>query len=195
MRVDELIERARAGSEEAISELVAHYQSYLEFIGNQEINADVRRKLGTSDVIQEAMLQAHQSIASFSGDSEPQFRHWIRRILLNEVVDACRRFETQKREVDREQPLDSTGPMVPDGHNTPRSAAVAEEEARLLSDAMSRLPTEYAQVVQLRNFDGLSLAEVATQMDRSPEAARKLWARAIERLKRELKTSDERTKS
>ena len=187
---DQLIQRARAGSDEAITELVARYRSYLEFVGGQEINADVQRKLGTSDIVQETMLQAHQSIGSFTGTTEPQFRHWIRQILMHEIVDACRRFQTQKREVNRECTLDSELPLPPDDAKTPRSAAVAEEEARLLAEAMQRLPAEYAEVIQLRNFDGLPLAEVADQMNRTTDAARKLWARAVERLKRELRTNE-----
>lgn len=189
--VRELLRQARAGSDDATARLLTKYRRYLEVIGDQELHPGVRRKLGTSAIVQEAVLQAHQSIASFAGDSEPEFRQWLRRILMNEVVDAARHFGALKRELRREEDLDSRV-VRPDALATPRSAALAGEEARLLDEAMARLPDEYAQVIRLRNWENLSLAETGARMNRSPEAARKLWARAIERLRRELQGHDDR---
>jgi hypothetical protein len=41
-------------------------------------------------------------------------------------------------------------------------------------------------VIELRNRERLTFAEVGQRMGRSAEAARKLWARAIELLRKEM---------
>jgi DNA-directed RNA polymerase specialized sigma24 family protein len=46
-------------------------------------------------------------------------------------------------------------------------------------------------VVVLRNWDRLPFEEIAVRMERTAEAARKLWSRAIVRLQQELEGVDE----
>jgi RNA polymerase sigma-70 factor (ECF subfamily) len=63
---------------------------------------------------------------------------------------------------------------------------IAEEEAALLQRALQRLPEDYQQVIRLRNWQLLPFDVIGQQLGRSAEAARKLWARAIEHLQREM---------
>jgi RNA polymerase sigma-70 factor (ECF subfamily) len=49
-----------------------------------------------------------------------------------------------------------------------------------------RLPADEQAVIVLRHFDSLSFEEVGRRLDRSPEAVRKLFARAIVRLQHML---------
>jgi RNA polymerase sigma factor (sigma-70 family) len=51
---------------------------------------------------------------------------------------------------------------------------------------MARLPDDYRRVLELRYWGGLSFVAMAPELERSPEAVRKLWYRAIERLQEEL---------
>jgi RNA polymerase sigma factor (sigma-70 family) len=51
---------------------------------------------------------------------------------------------------------------------------------------MQRLSHGYQQVIQLRHRENLSFEEVALRLGLSPAAARKLWARAIKRLRKEI---------
>ena len=45
------------------------------------------------------------------------------------------------------------------------------------------MPEDYRRAVTLRFQEGLSFEEIGRQMGRSAEAARKLWSRAMERLR------------
>ena len=73
-----------------------------------------------------------------------------------------------------------------DADLTPSSEAVAREEARRLRDALAKLSTDHQQVLKLRNWERLSFTEIASHMDRSETAVKKLWGRAVEALKREM---------
>jgi RNA polymerase sigma-70 factor (ECF subfamily) len=52
--------------------------------------------------------------------------------------------------------------------------------------AIDRLPDDYRRVIEARSFDGLSFEEVGARLDRSAEAARRLWVRALDRLRAEM---------
>ena len=52
-----------------------------------------------------------------------------------------------------------------------------------MADYVSTLSEDYQKVIALRNFGGLPFDEVAALMNRSPQAVRLLWLRAINRLR------------
>jgi DNA-directed RNA polymerase specialized sigma24 family protein len=51
---------------------------------------------------------------------------------------------------------------------------------------LERLPPDYLQVIQWRQWDELPFTEIARRLERSVDAARMLWWRAIERLQKEM---------
>jgi RNA polymerase sigma factor (sigma-70 family) len=68
---------------------------------------------------------------------------------------------------------------------SPSGVAIEHEEALALRRALERLPEDYLQVVVLRFEDGRSFEEIGRLTDRSPDAARKVWARAMVLLRQE----------
>jgi RNA polymerase sigma-70 factor (ECF subfamily) len=89
--------------------------------------------------------------------------------------------------------LDGTGPLAELKRSlvldttSPESRVAAEEASAALDRAVDLLPVDYREVIVLRHGQGLSFAELGQLIDRSDEAARKLYVRAIERLGQELK--------
>jgi RNA polymerase sigma-70 factor (ECF subfamily) len=191
----ELLRHAKDGSGEAIDELAAGCRDYLLLIANQEMDGALRRKFGASDIVQNSMLAIHKNVSEFRGTQSRQFLAWARKILLQDLNRARREFrDTEKRNLNRERSLgeDSQGisfqPQVVDPNPTPQTNAVNLEESALLETALARLPAEYQQVIRMRNSDCLSFAAIGKRMERSDDAAQKLWARAIEQLKSELRS-------
>jgi RNA polymerase sigma-70 factor (ECF subfamily) len=76
--------------------------------------------------------------------------------------------------------------QLADSISSPSAHAVRREEAVLLADALARLPADYREVFILRNLEKIPVDEIAARMDRSPNAIRKLWARAMVALKQAL---------
>jgi RNA polymerase sigma-70 factor (ECF subfamily) len=190
-----LMAKAQQGDREAVGELVDQCRNYLLLIANQEMDRDFQGKLGPSDIVQESMIAAQDNFGRFAGTTQEQLLGWLRGFLLNGMRDATRRYKgLKKRQVGREQSLDglSKMPSLADHLCTPGTQAVANEEAALLSKALSRLPADYQQVIRLRNWDRLSFVDIGTQMGRSDEAVRKLWSRALLQLQVEFTSSAQR---
>jgi RNA polymerase sigma-70 factor (ECF subfamily) len=49
--------------------------------------------------------------------------------------------------------------------------------------AICELPPDYQHVLRLRQLEDCSFNDIGKKLGKTPEAARKIWARAIERLK------------
>ena len=56
----------------------------------------------------------------------------------------------------------------------------------IIAEVLEGLPDDYRQVIMMRNLQGLSHAEIATEMDRSERAIRMLWLRALKQLRHEV---------
>lgn len=185
-----LVERARAGDEQALGALLQDCRDYLLLIANQDLDGDVREKIGASDVVQETLFTAQAAIDQFRGNSRNEFLAWVRGILKNDLKDVVRHYKgAKKRQIRRETAIhDSALPRidVPDHAKTPSTNAALEEEKALLEAAMARLSEEHRQVLQLRNWDKCSFVEIGEKMNRSEDAARQLWARAVVQLKRAM---------
>ena len=178
-------------------ELLESCRAYLLFVANRELDPRLRGKIAPSDVVQETFVDAEEKLTGFRGTSREELQAWLRRILLNNLTDARRRFcDAEKRSIEREQPLDGDSraqkpavDVVADVPS-PRASMIASEETVVMRDALARLPDDYRRVIQLRSLEQLSFTEVARQLDRSDNAVRKLWSRAIVRLQEELSTLD-----
>ena len=89
-----------------------------------------------------------------------------------------RRLEIRRRKRLNDQPSDDAEDVA----NTRRDTG-----ARLdIETALARLPDGYRQIIVYRYCEARSFEDIAQRMNRSPNAARKLWSRAIERLQTEL---------
>jgi RNA polymerase sigma-70 factor, ECF subfamily len=69
---------------------------------------------------------------------------------------------------------------------SPSGEALSREERELFNRAMERLPDSYRQAIELRHREDLSFEKLGERLNRSEEAARKLWTRAVRQLQQEL---------
>lgn len=185
----ELLQNALGGDADSISQLVDRYRSYLLFVANEEIDEQVRAKAAPSDVVQVSVIHAQENFGQFQGKSEAEFRAWLRAILTNDLRKTRRGFLTKKRDATSEVSIDqrsTVGRALVDPTLTPSASAAGKEKMILLAQAFEELSTDHQMVIRLRNFEGLDFNRIGEQMERAPDAACKLWARAIESLRRKL---------
>jgi RNA polymerase sigma-70 factor (ECF subfamily) len=187
---------AQAGSREALGQALETFRAYLLLIADREMDPELRAKGGASDLVQETFLEAQRDFARFHGTSVEELRAWLRRLLLNNVANFTRQYrERAKREVAREVPLEGGGSSHERGAGlaantlSPSGEALAQEQAEALARAMERLPSDYRQVLALRHEEQLTFAQIGQHMQRTANAARMLWLRAVERLQKEMGTS------
>jgi RNA polymerase sigma-70 factor (ECF subfamily) len=185
---------ARAGSGEALGQVLETFRAYLLLVADRELDPELRAKGGASDLVQETFLEAHRDFAQFHGASVDDLRAWLRRLLLNNVANFTRDYRQRaKREVGREVPLEGCGSshergagLAADGIS-PSGEAVAHEQAEALARAMKALPPDYRQVLALRHEEQLTFEDIGQRMQRTANAARMLWLRAVERLQKEMR--------
>src|SRR5262249_29605237 len=152
-------------------------------------------KLDAADLVQETFLAAHRDFHRFRGTSEGELVGWLQQILAANLTDLLKRYYgAQRRDVRLErqlvEELDCSSQVLLQNlvarGSSPSQQAVRRELAVRVADALQNLPAAYSEVVILHNLQGLSFPEVAGRMNRSLDSVKKLWVRALARLRRTL---------
>jgi RNA polymerase sigma-70 factor (ECF subfamily) len=185
----ELLAGARAGEPDALGRAFETCRAYLLLVAEKEMAPGLRAKGGASDLVQQTFLEAQQAFGRFRGASHDELLAWLRRLLLNNVANFRRHWQTTaKRRASREVSLDGAAvtPHVAGAGPTPSREVMADERATAVRAAIDRLPDDYQTVLRLRYEEDLPFEDVARRMGRTSNAVRKLWSRAVERLQQEL---------
>ena len=186
-----LMNEARGGSKSACGHLLEMYRGYLRFLARVQLSSQLQAKLDPSDLVQETCLYAHKYFAGFRGSSEAELVAWLRKILADRAAKQVRQFATDKRDVNLERrwehDLTESSRVLERfasaDQTSPSEKAMRRERSVLLANALEQLPPHYREVMILHHLQGMPLAEVAQHMGRSHESVRKLWARAMIKLR------------
>ena len=153
-----LIAECLGGRREAFGELVSRYQGRL-------YNAAARLVDGpedAADVVQDAFLNAYQSLHTFKGDAE--FFTWIYRIAFNTAISLRRKkkatlsLDASRNGEHGREPIDASE------YVKPGAALERSEEETLLHSALARLSGEHRDVLVMKDIDGLKYEEIADVM-------------------------------
>jgi RNA polymerase sigma-70 factor (ECF subfamily) len=188
--VTDCLRAARAGSRDALGQALEACRHYLLRIAREELDSVLQAKASASDLVQDTFLEAQRDFPKFQGRTEAELLAWLRQMLLHNLANLVRHFRgTAKRQVEREVRLGTESRGVPepaDAGPTPSALLQASERQRQVEQALERLPADYREVIVLRNQARHSFEEIGRLMNRSGDAARRLWSRAVERLHEEL---------
>ena len=91
----------------------------------------------------------------------------------------------QKRDVAKEAIVDGELVVASDA-DSPVAEAQRKEDERMLVKAIEKLAPDHQTVIRLRHRDQLTFVEIGKRMDRSADAVRMLWNRAVEELSKAL---------
>ncbi len=134
-------------------------------------------------------MEVLEHLGQFKGRTLAEFTGWIRTIARNGALKAARYWARECRDVRQEAELaegSAPGVCPVDPGSSPSSRAARHERADHLHQALARLRPDDQEVIRLRDFEALAWEEVARRMGREVEAVKKLGARAIARLAKEL---------
>lgn len=120
----------------------------------------------------EAFVKAYLSLP----DEIPSFQYWLFRVCRNLWLDHCRWNRHQ---------ADEPPPEIPD-HNTPETAYLADEQQRMLWNAIGALSPLDRELVTLHYFSGLPLKDAALVLGKSYPAARQRMVRLRAILKQRM---------
>src|ERR1051326_7939770 len=96
---------ASGGDDLALQKLLAVVQRRLTGFLLRRIGVQWQGKIDAEDVLQDAYIECHRSIASFQYQGPDSFYHWLSRIADHRFFNRVRALQTQKRSVAREQAM------------------------------------------------------------------------------------------
>src|SRR5579863_6160862 len=176
------IEAAHAGSKSSLGRLLESCQNYLLLVANRELGPGIHAKIGASDLVQETFLQANQIFDRFNGRDQQELLAWLTQILRFKIAQATDRFVgTEMRDVSRELSIEQG--LLGDLHPVDLSLQQAIERFDVLERlrmALERLPADYRTAIEMRSLQQKSFSELGDVLNRSAEAARQVWRRAVE---------------
>lgn len=174
----DLLERAKAGSPDAVNALYERYAGRLLAIIRLRMGRDLRTRLESRDVLQASLLKSLQHLDELKGTDAPSLMAWLARIAEHEIRDRVDYHQRQRRDAAREVPLEDDAPVAVLSRSA-LSRVIFDQQAERLEEALESLSPEHRDVIVLRKLEELSFAEVGRRMGRSEDACRMLLARAM----------------
>jgi RNA polymerase sigma-70 factor (ECF subfamily) len=175
----DLVSRLQRGDADAFETLVRAHSGRLlavarRFLANEH---------DAQDALQDAFIRAFRAIGSF--EERAQLHTWLHRIVVNSAL-----MKLRER---RRKPEESIEDLLPsfqaDGHQTSDSRdwsdAVLErkESARVVREAIARLPEQYRTVLMLRDIEERDTAETAALLGTSSNVVKVRLHRARQALR------------
>lgn len=165
-----LVSAFQQGDEDAFEELYRrHFAGVYDFLRVALPDADL-----AEDLTQEVFMTAHEKLGDYRVRPHVPLFAWLKAIARNLAISRLRRTDAELR----------------DPHELADAAAEAEASAgvgeRSLIAMVERLPsTDQQRAFMLRDVFGLTVAETAAAMGKTPDSIVQLTRRARQRLRRE----------
>ena len=164
-----------------------------------QLDPRLQAKLDASDVVQQALLKAHEHRGQFCGRSEAELVGWLRTILANTLAETVRRYTTEARAVHSERPLadkmaESSAQVeswLAAEQSSPSERAMRMEELVRLAGALAQLAADQRQVIELHHLKEWPVAQIAKAMGRTKPAVMGLLFRGLKRLRSLLQETSE----
>lgn len=178
-----LMAQARTGDRAAVQALFARYLPRLQRWAEQRARAGA--PISPSELCQRTGLRAYERLPRFRGHSEGEWVKWLMRVLRSQWVRALRVARTQKRGAPT-VPLDEEALAQPSSEASPTRLLSGKERGKRLLQLLARLPGDQGMAVIRRHVEGYSVAELATQLNRSPSEVSSLIWRGLQGLRERL---------
>ena len=149
---NDLIKRCRDRDPRAMEQIVKRYQKQVYntaygIVGNRE---------DAQDITQDVFLTVWNKISQFKQKSK--FSTWIYQIAKNQSLNL--KSKKKRRKTDATE-IDDTQAWVPVEENTPETKVLANEQKKLLLEALDSLKEKHRIILVLREMESLSYDDIA----------------------------------
>jgi RNA polymerase sigma-70 factor (ECF subfamily) len=183
-----LVALAQDGGESALNQLCNVYGERVRRIVRLRMGKELRVKLDSMDVVQEALFSALEGIGDFTYRNEGDFLRWLSTIAQNALRGNLDKLHAAKRDIRKEVRLDNYRPTTGAGFvgtpgpieaTTPSVIMSRKEDLDKLENAIDELKPEYRKVIVLAKIDGLSYNQIGERLGKSADAVGHLLSRAM----------------
>ena len=161
---------------DAANDEFASHRAFLRLLIRMQMRPEDHGRIDASDVVQEAMLAAHEHRGQYRGTTPQEHEAWLRRILANKLADARRRRGREPLNLDELlcAALDDSSARIDkllggDGESAGEQAVRRERLVRL-ETALEQLPPEWREVVERKHLHGESVPEIAAATNLTMDA-------------------------
>lgn len=188
----DLLSAAQEGDSDAVERLLARYYPLVTRIVELRIQGRIHGDAEAEDIVQETMLDVFRGLHRFEEQSEGKYRHWLARIVENNIRDRQRFLLREKRGAGRVRRFadfsrSSLQQSIAGACPTPAAEFRAEELERRIEEAMLRLKPADREIIILRKLCRMEYEEMATLLGyKDDRSARAQYSRAIQALRRQL---------
>ena len=190
----EQLRRAADGDDEALRALFEAHRDRLKRMVHLRLSRRLAGRVDDSDVLQEACLEAARRLEEYLREPKLPFFLWLRHLTALKLAEVHRRhLGTQLRDADREVTLHrgmlpmadsvSLAAQLLGTLTTPSQAVVKAETRLLVQEALNSMDPIDREVLALKHFEQLSMAEIAEVLGLSKAGAGSRYLRAIKRLR------------
>ncbi len=191
--IEDLIQRARGGDRDAVGQLLEQFRDVLRVDARRRMGTMLNPRIAVSDVVQQTLIEAHQSFQQIAGAKQGELQAWLRLILTCNITNAVRdHLYVKKRSLNRERSITQSDSVLwrdgslPSDNNTPSLEACRIEESLLLLEQLDKLPVDQSAAVRMRYLECRSIGEIAIELGRSKTAAAGLVKRGMEKLRNRM---------
>jgi RNA polymerase sigma-70 factor (ECF subfamily) len=187
-KTQELVTLAKGGDEPALELLCSVYGERVRRIIRLRMGAEIRPRLDSMDLVQDALVSALGGLKNFTYKNEGDFLRWLTRITQNQLRDNLDKLYTNKRDIRKEVRLENYGPTTggnfvgnpaPVQATTPSVIMSKKEDLDKLEKAIDKLKPDYREVIVLAKIEGLSYKEIADKLGKSINSVAHLLSRAM----------------
>jgi RNA polymerase sigma-70 factor, ECF subfamily len=176
----ELVRRAQAGDEQALSQLFERYLPILRRWTTGRLPGWARDLVDTDDMIQEMLFKTLRNVKTFEPRHDGAVAAYLRQALNNRIRDEVRNAARRPR-------VQEISEAYPDPDASPLEMAIGSEALSRYESALDRLSDDERELVIARIELRLGYDEVASATNRSSaNAARMAVGRALVRLASEM---------
>ena len=153
-----LVERILGGERDLFTTLVGRYEKRLV----NYVYRITHRYEEAHDLAQEIFVKVYLALDRY--DPKYQFSTWLFRIAQNSAIDALRKKSIAEVPLSRptsEEPEGKEREFADDGIS-PYRALKNKQLSAAIDHAVSQLPADYRELIQLRHFAELSYEEIAS---------------------------------
>jgi RNA polymerase sigma factor (sigma-70 family) len=181
-----LLKRVRAGNGEAAAELLRRYEPTIRRLVRLKLtDRRLGRVLESMDICQSVMANffVRAAAGQFELDTPEQLLKLLTTMARNKLLNQVEKHQADRRDMRRQE---AGGGEVLDGvagrQETPSQIVAGEE---LLRQARELLSDEERALAERRS-QGQDWAEIAKELGSTPEALRKKFTRALDRVVQQL---------
>jgi RNA polymerase sigma-70 factor (ECF subfamily) len=183
-----------SGKPDDANHRLEEFRAYLETLTWIQLDPRLRCKFGLSDVIQDTLLEAYRDLERIEAMDTDGQKRWLRRMLINNLLDEIERWSTKERDFHREKSLHTAAEesssrlrdWLAAEDSTPSEKLVKHEEAKRVWDALAQLPERERKALILQQYHGWKLVEIAEYLGCTANAVAGLLQRGLARLRKLL---------